>query len=79
MLGWLFAGDLAREEESTQNLDWTTGLRQLKAIARDFEPRKDKEQEKEKSRASTVPPIGLRNRWRIWEVLEHIGADGEQR
>ncbi len=23
-------------------------------------------------------PIGLRDRWRIWKVLESIGADGEE-
>ena len=58
--------------------DWAEGIKLLKAKANSIgaddiggEPRQEK--------LMSLVPLGLRNRWRIWKILEHISEEWSHR
>lgn len=70
-IDWLFPQELEAIHHSDQGChDWAEGIRMLtmkaKSISADVggEPQIGK-------LMSSVPP-GLKNRWRIWKILEHV-------
>lgn len=67
---WLFPSEL----ESTQLLDdgshdWAEGIRLLKVKANSIGGESQMEQ------LMSSVPLGLRNRWRIWKLLEFLDEE----
>lgn len=75
-LGWLMPNELDNTYSNKKDIgDYSeNGLRRLATVAATFDQKNDTFWQ----HCSPVPPIGLRNRWRIWKILKHIGADGEE-
>ena len=75
VLPWLFPGEFDDEGASAPlDCDWEEGLKALNAMARSVSTRKSRYEEVALPGAR---PIGLENRWRIWKVLQGMGADRE--
>ena len=71
---WLFPSEL----ESTQLLDdrshdWAEGIKLLKVKANNI--RADVGGESQTEQLMSSVPLGLRNRWRIWKVLELVDEE----
>lgn len=71
---WLFPQEL----EATQHLDqgghdWAEGIRLLNVKANSVGD--DLGGESRNGKLMSSVPLGLRNRWRIWKVLEYISKE----
>lgn len=71
---WLFpeeAQDIDHENSGYRH--WNEGARLMRDST---EPASDKERGEPQASTEMPPvPLGLRNRWRIWTVLEHINEE----
>ncbi|CAD6586962.1 MAG: hypothetical protein ASARMPRED_002896 [Alectoria sarmentosa] len=68
---WLFPQELKEIQRLDQGgHDWAEGIRLLKEKANSISADEGGEPQEEKLMSSV--PLGLKNRWRIWKVLEHI-------
>ena len=71
---WLFPQEL----EAIQHLDegghdWAEGIRLLKVRAKDIGA--DAGGEPQRAKLMSAVPLGLRNRWRVWKILEHVSEE----
>ena len=76
VLPWLFPGEFDDEKASVPlDGDWEEGLKALTTMAKDVSPHESRYEE---ATLQGARPMGLENRWRIWKVLQGMGADGEE-
>ena len=75
-VGWLFPAEVDMiMNNDTGDMDWEKGIPLLLQKADMMSVDEDGEENETKKLASA--PIGLKNRWRIWKILQGIRVDPE--
>ena len=76
---WLFFDELRSIQLSDEGgHNWTEGIKLLKAKANSVGA-DDIGGESRQENSMSLVPLGLRNRWRIWKILEHISEEWSHR
>ena len=71
---WLFPEEIqAIEHTISESRDWTEGARLLNEEVSNISAEEGGDPQDGKMMA--VVPLGLKNRWRIWKILEHINEE----
>lgn len=71
---WLFPQEMEATRQLEQGRhDWAKGISSLKLKANSIGA--DVGAEPRKGKLMSSVPLGLKNRWRIWKVLEHIDEE----